>query len=60
MKGKPTKVLISKKALRDAFDICFEMKEFVGNVIAGGDFSKNDQDLHKKAKRFIKAYQKTL
>lgn len=46
--------------LEDAFDICFLTADTLGNVVASGDFTKEDKEYLKKSKRFIRLYKKLL
>lgn len=51
---------MTEKQLRDAYDVCHEMKFFLGNVLASGDQIKSDKELYSKSKRFCSAYEKHI
>lgn len=46
------------KALSDAYDVCWQMKDHCDNVIASGEGGESDKRLSKKATNFIKWYNK--
>ncbi len=48
------------KALEDAFDVCWIMGDQLGNVIASGEYSKEDIDLKKQCTSFINWYKKEI
>lgn len=49
------------KALKNAFDVCFEISDAMGNIIAASSPpSKSDVNLKKKSDDYIKWYRKTF
>jgi len=53
---KPTKTELLEQMLDDAFEICFLTSDVLGNILASGDFTKEDKEYLKKSKRFIRLY----
>lgn len=53
-------IVLSIETLQNAYDICLQVKDLTGNVIASGDFNQSDIENYEKSKQFMAAYERAF